>query len=364
MREGAADLSSIFLAREGRRRRASSFDRSGGNEDYFVLSAGETRPLADISGCGIVTHIWMTVASPSGEEFLLRKIVLRMYWDGEENPSAEVPLGDFFGMGHGMSRNFVSAPLQMSPQGGSGLNCWWPMPFRKGARIEAVNSCDKEIFLYYYIDYEERASLPEDALYFHAVWHRECPTKGREESEFASHNDWCFSGKNTTGEGNYVVLEAEGRGHYCGCNLNIHNLSDSALWNWPGEGDDMIFIDDEKTPSLHGTGTEDYVNMAWCPQQEYSAPYHGIILGGKDNWMGKITYYRYHIQDPVMFEKNIRVTIEHGHDNHRSDDWSSTAYWYQTEPHKPMPPLPPVKARLPLSDGDVLWGNIAPADKR
>ncbi len=110
MREGAADLSSIFLAREGRRRRASSFDRSGGNEDYFVLSAGETKPLADISGCGIVTHIWMTVASPSGEEFLLRKIVLRMYWDGEENPSAEVPLGDFFGMGHGMSRNFVSAP--------------------------------------------------------------------------------------------------------------------------------------------------------------------------------------------------------------------------------------------------------------
>ena len=180
MREGAADLSSIFLAREGRRRQASSFDRSGGNEDYFVLSAGETKPLADISGCGIVTHIWMTVASPSGEEFLLRKIVLRMYWDGEENPSAEVPLGDFFGMGHGMSRNFVSAPLQMSPQGGSGLNCWWPMPFRKGARIEAVNSCDKEIFLYYYIDYEERASLPEDALYFHAVWHRECPTKGRE----------------------------------------------------------------------------------------------------------------------------------------------------------------------------------------
>ena len=186
---------------------------------------------------------------------------------------------------------------------------------------------------------------------------------GKKESEFASHNDWCFSGKNTTGEGNYVILEAEGRGHYCGCNLNIHNLSDSALWNWPGEGDDMIFIDDEKTPSLHGTGTEDYVNMAWCPQQEYSAPYHGIILGGKDNWMGKITYYRYHIQDPVMFEKSIRVTIEHGHNNNRSDDWSSTAYWYQTEPHKPMPPLPPKEDRLPLADEAVIWGNREPENK-
>lgn len=366
MNQFVSDIGNIFLARDGKRRRVSSYDRSGGNDDRLTIPAGEKRTIADISGCGIITHIWITVADrTSGKgQNEMRKIVLRMYWDGEETPSVEAPLGDFFGMGHGKCKNFVSVPLQMSPEDGRGLNSWWPMPFRRRARIEVINECEDLIFFYYYIDYEERASLPEDALYFHAVWHRECPTKGREESEFASHNDWCFSGKNTTGEDNYVVLEAEGRGHYCGCNLNIHNLSDSALWNWPGEGDDMIFIDDEKTPSLHGTGTEDYVNMAWCPQQEYSAPYHGIILGGKDNWMGKITYYRYHIQDPVMFEKNIRVTIEHGHDNHRSDDWSSTAYWYQTEPHKPMPPLPPVKARLPLSDGDVLWGNIAPADKR
>ncbi len=362
MNQFVSDIGNIFLARDGKRRRVSSYDRSGGNDDRLTIPAGEKRTIADISGCGIITHIWITVADrTSGKgQNEMRKIVLRMYWDGEETPSVEAPLGDFFGMGHGKCKNFVSVPLQMSPEDGRGLNSWWPMPFRRRARIEVINECEDLIFFYYYIDYEERASLPEDALYFHAVWHRECPTKGREESEFASHNDWCFSGKNTTGEGNYVILEAEGRGHYCGCNLNIHNLSDSALWNWPGEGDDMIFIDDEKTPSLHGTGTEDYVNMAWCPQQEYSAPYHGIILGGKDNWMGKITYYRYHIQDPVMFEKNIRVTIEHGHNNNRSDDWSSTAYWYQTEPHKPMPPLPPKEGRLPLADEAVIWGNREP----
>ena len=123
---------------------------------------------------------------------------------------------------------------------------------------------------------------------------------------------------------------------------------DTSKWDWPGEGDDMIFIDGESwPPQLHGTGTEDYVNMAWCPTQEYHAPYHGIILPGKDNWKDKITYYRYHIQDPVMFEKSVRVTIEHGHNNHRSDDWSSTAYWYQTEPHKEFPKLLEVEERLP-----------------
>jgi hypothetical protein len=118
----------------------------------------------------------------------------------------------------------------------------------------------------------------------------------------------------------------------------------------------MIFIDGEKwPPSLHGTGTEDYVNMGRCPQQEYSAPYHGLILGGRDNWKGKISYYRYHIQDPITFEKSIRVTIEHGHANHRSDDWSSTAYWYQTEPHAPFAKILAVKERLPVEEETLLW---------
>ena len=113
----------------------------------------------------------------------------------------------------------------------------------------------------------------------------------------------------------------------------------------------MIFIDGMKwPPQLHGTGTEDYVNMAWCPQQEYSAPYHGLILGGDANWKGKITYYRYHIQDPISFKKSIKVTIEHGHNNNRSDDWSTTAYWYQTVQHKPFPTILPVEERMPVDE--------------
>jgi hypothetical protein len=208
-----------------------------------------------------------------------------------------------------------------------------------------------QLILYFYIDYEELESLPENTLRFHATWHRELPTVGHDEKDFIDHNDWCFGGNNTTGEENYVVLEAKGKGHYCGCHINIHNLNTSNLWDWPGEGDDMIFVDGEAwPPNLHGTGTEDYVNMAWCPTQEYSAPYHGLILGGDDNWKGKITYYRYHILDPIMFERDIKVTIEHGHNNNRSDDWSSVAYWYQTEPHMPLKALPKVEDRLPILD--------------
>jgi len=114
-----------------------------------------------------------------------------------------------------------------------------------------------------------------------------------------------------------------------------------------GEGDDMIFIDGEGwPPSLHGTGTEDYFNTAWCPQKEYSAPYHGITLGGGDNWGGHISLYRFHVEDPVTFERSIRVTIEHGHANRRSDDYSSVAYWYQAEPNRSFS-IEPVERRIP-----------------
>ena len=347
-----ASLNTIAFSRNTKRRRISSYDRSGGNDDRLYVERGEIRTIADIRGAGCITHIWCTIA---GEKFkeeknYLRKIILRMYWDNEENPSVEVPIGDFFGMGHAQCRNFVSAPLQMSPQDGKAFNCWFPMPFSNGAKIELVNECDGQTIVYFYIDYEEFDLLPEGMLRFHAAWNREFPTKGFEQGSMTN-REWLFEGKNTTGDNNYVLLEAEGKGHYVGCNVNIHNLRDTAKMDWPGEGDDMIFIDGEKwPPTLHGTGTEDYVNMAWCPTQEYSAPYHGLILGGKDNWKGKISYYRYHIQDPVMFEKSIRVTIEHGHNNHRSDDWSSTAYWYQTEPHVKFKPMLPVKDRLPVDE--------------
>jgi hypothetical protein len=348
-----SSLETLILPRSGQRRRESSYDRTGGNDDRIYLKPGEIRTIANLSGAGIITHLWMThvVDAKEPEPFSFRKIVLRCFWDGETNPSVLAPLGDFFGMGHGISKNFVSAPLQMSPEDGKGLNSWWPMPFANGARIEIQNDCDNTVILYYYVDYESLDTLPEEVLRFHAVWHRECPTNGITASSCATRPDWLFGGKNTDGAGNYVILDAEGRGHYCGCNINIHNLEPSGEWDWPGEGDDMIFIDGEPwPPRLHGTGTEDYVAMAWCPTQEYNAPFHGLILGGKSNWKGKITYYRYHIQDPVMFEKSIQVTIEHGHANHRNDDWSTTAYWYQTEPHRTLSEILPVQARLPLPE--------------
>jgi len=302
--------------------------------------------------------MWCTLANKGvgeQEENMLRKVVLRAYWDGESDPSVEVPIGDFFGMGHAQCRNFSSAPLQMSPEDGKSFNCWFPMPFSNGAIMEVENECDTTLVFYFYVDYEQLDSLPNDVLRFHAVWNRQCPTDGV-PSRGVPNKEWLFQGKNTTGENNYVILEAEGRGHYVGTNINIHNLRDSAKWDWPGEGDDMIFVDGEPwPPEIHGTGTEDYVNMAWCPTQEYAAPYHGLILGGRDNWKGKISYYRYHILDPIMFTESIRVTIEHGHNNNRSDDWSSTAYWYQTEPHKPFVTLPPLQNRLPINESEFFW---------
>lgn len=357
----AASLSTLMLPREGKRRRASSYDRTGGNDDRIYIKPGETAAFADLKCPGMITHIWITMMNHGfdPEPHGLRKVALEFYWDNEETPSVQAPIGDFFGMGHAQSKNYVSAPLQMSPEDGKGFNCWFPMPFRERALLTVKNEGDCELAFYFYVDYEEYAAPKDELLYFHAQWRRECPTDGRPESEFASHADWCLTGDNRTGAGNYVLMEAKGRGHYVGANINIHNLSQNNLWDWPGEGDDMIFIDGEAwPPDLHGTGTEDYVNMAWCPSQEYCAPYHGLLLGGKDNWKGKITYYRYHIQDPVMFESSIRVTIEHGHDNHRNDDWSSTAYWYQTEPHLPFPPLPPVGQRLPVDEEALSWGTV------
>ena len=345
-------LSSISRMREGARRRCSSYDRTGGNRDYLVLAPGQRRCFCELEGAGKITHIWITVAPnhPEDREYLMRRLVLRMYWDGEETPSVEAPLGDFFGLGHGITKNYTSAALMMSPEDGRALNCFFPMPFSGGARMEIQSLAAGTVNFYFYVDYEQYDSIAPDELRFHAQFRRSRPesvglTEGMTLTEFS------HGGCNRTGADNYVVLEAQGRGHYVGMNMNIHNLRMTREWNWYGEGDDMIFIDGESwPPSLHGTGTEDYFNTAWCPQQEVCTPYHGIILGGGPNWSGKVSFYRYHLADPVMFQKSISVTIEHGHANHRSDDISTTAYWYQTEPHLPFAPLGGLEALLPLPD--------------
>jgi hypothetical protein len=271
----------------------------------------------------------MTVASK--DELHLRKLLMRMFWDGEEHPSVEVPLGDFFGATFGVTTNFVSLPLATSPQDGRGLNCFFPMPFGDGGRIEVVNTSRCKIdALYFYIDYETFSQLPEGMGRFHAWFNREKKTRPTAPDERSAP-------PNLSGEDNYLILDAEGRGHYVGCILAV----DSPQKIWYGEGDDMIFVDGEKfPPSLHGTGTEDYFNCAWCPRQVHHAPYHGYIYVSHPNerdWSGRTAMYRFHLEDPVSFKKSIRVTIEHGHANALELDISSVAYWYQLEPHKRLP---------------------------
>jgi hypothetical protein len=321
----------------------------------------------------------MTCGSDS--HYFLRKVVLRAYWDGEEHPSIESPLGDFFGMGHAQTRNYSSLPMQASPRDGKAFNCYFPMPFGKGMRITVTNEAEDSFRLYYYVDLELHDALEEGLGRFHAQYRQEIP-KGIDGTGM-SNEDFQFAGRNTDGKDNYTILSAEGAGHYVGALFSVYSRRRSHEWDWYGEGDDMIFVDGEPgfqiadrppqkplrvgtlgpaigerpesapgandawPPTLHGTGTEDYFNTAWCPNNEFSAPYHGIIAGGGSNWSEPVTVYRWHIEDPVIFQKRIRVTIEHGHANRRSDETSSVAFWYQAEPHKPFEPLPDVKARLP-----------------
>lgn len=342
-------LSNIYLPKKGIRKRASSYDRTGGNDDRIYIQSGERRTIFDVHCSGMIEHIWFTQMNLGDiiEKNAFRKVYLEFFWEDSKYPSVQVPLGDFFGMGHGICHNFVSEPLQMSPQDGRALNCWWPMPFKKAARIDVINECETVLMLYYYIDYEEKEH-DTDICYFHALWRRDKKTKGIPREQFATWEDYQLNGCNVDGKNNYVILDVPGEGHYVGCNLNIDNQDTTHEFDWPGEGDDMIFIDGESFPSIHGTGTEDYFNTSWCPAQEYNAPHHGIILPGEHNWKGKITYYRYHIKDPITFRKSIKVTIEHGHNNHRSHDFSSTAYWYAKDVYEIKDSILSVHDRLPL----------------
>lgn len=348
-----SSLRDLPRLRATRRGRVSSWDTSGGNQDNVRVVPGETRLLADITGPGVITHIWCTVALDHVGEPVeleadyLRRLVLRITWDDQPHPAVLVPLGDFFGVGHAHSTNFSSAPLQMSPQDGKGFNCWFAMPFAGRARVELISEMSvKPVTFYFYVDYESYGEADPELAYFHAQWRRQNSTDGVPQGD-QTNEEFLFGGHNTDGAGNFVMLEAEGRGHYVGTVLNVHNLRETSDWNWYGEGDDMFFIDGEPwPPRLHGTGTEDYFNTAWCPNQEFHGPYHGITMPGGENWSGQVSYYRFHIEDPIVFDRSIKATIEHGHANKRSDDVSSTAYWYQTLPALPVT-LAPVQDRLP-----------------
>ncbi|MBO7746914.1 DUF2961 domain-containing protein [Paenibacillus sp. MWE-103] len=374
-------MQQLYLRKEGTSHRASSWDRTGGNRDCLEITAGAAAVITDIDGPGIVKHIWMTIGAR--DKYAFRKALLRMYWDDEREPSVDAPVGDFFGVGHGVASHYVSMPLNMITTQGvvenkAAMNSFFEMPFRRRARIELVNECEHDLVLYYYVDYVKQP-VPEDSFYFHASWRRENPTKGTSDLERlkagqdaqdqAAYADVKVCEiKNLTGDDNYVLLDAEGEGHYVGCNLSIDHINPVPGFSWPGEGDDMFFIDGEPwPPRLHGTGTEDYFCAAWgYPSGQYYAPYHGLSLYAPirengDAWResntipfleysGKMTQYRFHIVDPIIFRSSLRFSIEHGHGNAQSNDYSSVAYWYQREPHKAFPEMLPVALRLPLAE--------------
>jgi Protein of unknown function (DUF2961) len=323
-------------------KRVSSYDRSGGNEDYRTIAPGETLTIFDESGPGIITHIWFTFSSD--EMYHLKKLVLRMYWDGEPTPSVEAPIGDFFGLGLGEYFTFESMPLSAAPN--HAVNSFFPMPFQKHARITVENAGKQKLdALYYNLDYQSYAKpLPPDTLYFHAQYRQASPNKGL-QGDWKDNNDPLQNDKkNLTGEGNYVWMEATGRGHFVGVTMSVLQNQDY----WWGEGDDMFFVDGEKLPSINGTGTEDYFLGAYdFGGKPFSYALYGAPVVGEEKAGSRSSVYRFHLDSPIPFTKSLKATIEHGHANGRSDNYFSVAYWYQTEPHAQFPPLPPVEDRLP-----------------
>jgi len=346
----APDITRLTTART---KRASSWDRSGRNIDWISVGPGETRVLADVDGPGRITHFYFTMINPDILDF--RETVLRMFWDGEQMPSVEVPLGDFFCVGNCMVRRFTSLMMTVNLGAGinrnSGFNCYFPMPFADGARIELENQSRRPLggshgAFWYHIEYEEHDSPPgEEVGRFHAQWRRENLTTSADPDKT---NMTLWEGVNLDGSDNYVLLEAEGWGQLAGILLNVDNVAGG----WYGEGDDMIFVDGEKwPPSLHGTGTEEVFGGGACPDAEYAGPYTGFhLVENRDGkkFFGKNSMYRWYIHDPVRFRKSVKVTIEHGHANNFENDYSSVAYWYQREPHAAFPALPPAAERVPL----------------
>lgn len=347
------ELDGLAEIRSAASRRISSWDRTGGNDDCIRIDPGECRTLAEISGPGKITHIYMTLIDPHPLDY--RDAVLRMYWDGAEHPSVEVPLGDFFCIGNCTVRRFASLMMAVNPGAGplptnNGLNCYFPMPFRRGARVEIHNQGPRILGgamgrLWYHIDYETGMECPDSSGRFHAFWRRENPTVPWDDAPVSSRG--AFPRLNTTDKHNYLMLEAEGPGHVAGLFLQVDNLHGG----WYGEGDGMIVIDGEPwPPAIHGTGTEEVFGGGACPDKEYAGPYTGFVLVENQNgepFRGKNAMYRWYIQDPVRFSRSIRMSIEHGHANDLANDYASVAYWYRRGIHKPPHSIPGFERRRP-----------------
>ena len=289
-----------------------------------AIEAGQTFTMAEITGTGAIQHIWMT---PTGN---WRYTILRIYWDDEKEPSVEVPVGDFFGMGWGQYAPLNSLAVTVNP--GSAFNCYWPMPFRKKCRITMENISTERMILYYQVDYT-LTTVPGDAAYFHAQFRRANPTKGSL----------------------YTLVDSiKGKGQYVGCYL-AWGVNNNGWW---GEGEIKFYMDGDKAfPTINGTGTEDYFcgsynfeNQKTHQYQEFSTAYSGlhqvIRPNGLYNSQQRFGLYRWHIVDPIRFEKELKITIQdlgwrsEGRYLPQQSDISSVVFWYQREPHAPFPKLP------------------------
>jgi len=286
-----------------------------------VIKAGQTFVMADIKGSGAIQHIWMT---PTGNN---RFNILRFYWDDEKTPSIECPAGDFFACGMGQYTTISSLPVCVNP--GSGFNCYWPMPFHKGFKITMTNIDEKDMVLYYQIDYT-LTNIPADMGYLHAQFRRVNPLPYKQD---------------------YTILDGvHGQGQYVGTYMTWGSNSPG----WWGEGEIKFFIDgDDEFPTICGTGTEDYFCGSYGFEkpgtreyQEFVTPYTGMPQVIKSETQPRFGLYRWHIMDPIRFQKDLKVTIQalgwqsEGRYLPLKDDLSSVAFWYQNEPHAAFPILP------------------------
>ena len=312
------------------------------NWDNFNVPPGGTHVLLDAQGPGVISHIWITFLEPEPQKWAAQgsanhqELMLRMYWDGNLRPAVEAPVGDFFANCFGKRSQVISVPVIV--EGGDSYNCYWRMPFRKSARIEIENQSGKPLsLLYYNIDWIRLDSVPKDTPYFYAQYRQEYPVqKGRD----------------------YVLLETTGKGHYVGTVLGARMRSPA----WFGEGDEKIYIDGEAKASIWGTGTEDYFLSAWGLETT-STPYFGVPFFDQRSIGGHTSAYRWHLNDPIVFNTGIKVTLEHmgwlPQDenpeykatswNEREDDYASVAFWYQTG-------VPTFTARAPGADARRLPG--------
>ena len=289
----------------------------------ITLPQGSTTTLMDVEGPGTIQHIWITV-----DVKRYRDLILRMYWDGEEEPSVEVPVGDFFCNSWRQRSNIVALPINVNPSGG--FNSYFPMPFRKRARITVENRAPEDQRGFFYAINYAVAPVAETEAYFHAQFRRTNPLPYLED---------------------YTILDGvKGQGHYVGTFMAWQQNSDG----WWGEGEFKAFIDgDSDFPTICGTGTEDYFGGAWCFGANYSAPFLGyqdLTTVDEGRAMGRHgnrhIMYRFHLLDPIRFQHDLRVTMQaigwrsEGRYLPLQDDIASVAYWYQAEPHVDFPTLP------------------------